>query len=183
MRRTLRSTIVALVSALGLMLGMAAPALAYDPVNIVHTERIQVGPYGMTVGFSTWPLKAMQSLDFTFMPDGGIADKTGRLMEIRPGGGRSGRTEPLSRHPRKRDVWGLDVRSLPTAGDWTFAFTIEGPAGQGTGELRGLKVMDQPGPPLGLSWGISTIPLFGLIALIVVAWRRTRKAVTAAAPA
>ncbi|TCO48150.1 hypothetical protein [Actinocrispum wychmicini] len=169
----MRRTVLALLSALGLMLGAAAPALAYDPVNIVHTERVQVGPYGMTVGFSTWPVKAMQSLDFTFMPDDGIDGKSGYLSMST--GERSGRGQPLARHPRKRDVWGLDVRSLPSAGDWTFKFTIDGPAGQATGQLTGLKVMDQPGPPLGLSWAISTIPLFGLIALIVVAWRRTRR--------
>jgi hypothetical protein len=29
---------------------------------------------------------------------------------------------------------------------------------------------------MGLSWAISTIPLFGLIAFIVIAWRRTRTA-------
>jgi hypothetical protein len=171
----MRKAVVALVSALGLMLGTAAPALAYDPVNIVHTERIQAGPYGITVGFSAWPVKAMQSLDFTFAPDGGIADKSGRLSTFNTSTGRSGRSEPLARHPRKRDVWGLDVRSLPAAGDWTMRFVVEGPAGEGTGELTALKVMQQPGPPLGLSWGISTLPLFGLIALIVVAWRRTRK--------
>ena len=38
--------------------------------------------------------------------------------------------------------------------------------------------LEQPGPPMGLSWAISTIPLFGLIALIVIAWRRTRPAGT-----
>jgi hypothetical protein len=159
------------------MLGMAAQALAYEPVNIVHTERVQAGPYGITVGFSTWPIKAMQSLDFTFAPDGGIADKSGTLTMINIGNGQSHRGEPLARHPRKRDVWGLDVRSLRAAGDWTFRFVVNGPAGQGTGELTGLKVMAQPGPPLGLSWGISTLPLFGLVVLIMVAWRRTRKAV------
>ena len=179
----MRRTVVALLSAVGLMLGMAAPALAYDPVNIVHTERVQVGPYGMTVGFSTWPVKAMQSLDFTFMPDGGIDGKSGRLVEVNPNAGQGNRGEPLARHPRKRDVWGLDVRSLPAPGDWTLRFTINGPAGQGTGELRGLQVMDQPGPPLGLSWAISTLPLFGLIALIVVAWRRTRRPAGVPVPA
>jgi hypothetical protein len=172
----MRRTVVALLSAVGLMLGMAAPALAYDPVNIVHTERVQVGPYGMTVGFSTWPVKAMQSLDFTFMPDDGIDGKSGRVVVVN---GKSSRGEPLARHPRKREVWGLDVRSLPVPGDWTFRFTING----ATGELSGVHVLDQPGPPLGLSWGISTLPLFGLIALIVVAWRRTRKPAGVAVPA
>jgi hypothetical protein len=176
----MRRTVLALVGALTLLFGTAAPALAYDPVNIVHTEHVQVGPYGMTVGFSTWPLRATQSLDFTFTPDGGIDGKSGRLT-MSNGGQQRGRGQVLVRHPRKREVWGLDVRSLPNAGDWTFKFGLDGPAGHGEGQLAGLKVLEQPGPPMGLSWAISTIPLFGLVALIVVAWRRTRR--PAAVPA
>ncbi|SMD23407.1 hypothetical protein [Kibdelosporangium aridum] len=170
----MRKTLLGMLATGSLLFGLAAPASAYDPVNIVHTEKVQAGPYNVTVGFSTWPLKALQSLDFTFAPDGGIADKGGRVV-LSLGDERMG--DPLARHPRKREVWGLDVFSLPEPGDWTMRFTIEGPAGTGTGELRNLKVMEQPGPPMGLSWAISTIPLFGLIALIVVAWRRTRRPV------
>jgi len=165
---------MALAAVAVLLFGSAAPADAYEPVNIVHTERVQAGPYGLTVGFSTWPLRAMQSLDFTFIPDGGIEDKTGTLTTVNPQGGSSPRAQQLVRHPRKREVWGLDVRSLKAPGDWTFRFTVTGPAGSGTGELRGLNVLEQPGPPMGVSWGISTLPLIGLVALIVVAWRRTR---------
>ncbi|MET0237386.1 MAG: hypothetical protein ABW224_22240 [Kibdelosporangium sp.] len=167
----MRKTLLGLLGTIGLLLGLAAPASAYDPVNVVHTEKVQAGPYTMTIGFSTWPLKAMQSLDFTFAPDDGIAGKSGLLTMTQ---GRSGRSEPLARHPRKREVWGLDIRSLPEPGAWTLRFQVEGPAGVGTGELKNLQVMEQPGPPMGLSWAVSTIPLFGLIALIVVAWRRTR---------
>ncbi|ONI79270.1 hypothetical protein ALI144C_25930 [Actinosynnema sp. ALI-1.44] len=170
----MRRSVWGLLAAIGLLLGLAAPASAYEPVNVVHTEKVVAGPYTVTVGFSTWPLKAMQSLDFTFAPDDGIAGKQGNvIMSL----GRQRQGEPLARHPRKRDVWGLDVRSLPEPGDWTVRFNIEGPKGTGTGELRDLKVMEQPGPPMGLSWAISTIPLFGLIALIVIAWRRTRRPV------
>ncbi|WP_072474969.1 hypothetical protein [Amycolatopsis australiensis] len=168
-----RRIVLALAAVAGLLFATAAPADAYEPVNIVHTEHVQAGPYGLTVGFSTWPLKAMQSLDFTFIPDGGIADKSGTLTMLGPGGAQR-RTQPLVRHPRKREVWGLDVRSLPRAGDWTFVFTVNGPAGSGTGQLRALPVQEQPGPPMGLSWAISTLPLIGLVVLVVVAWRRTR---------
>ncbi|MBP2331055.1 hypothetical protein JOF56_011440 [Kibdelosporangium banguiense] len=167
----MRKTLLGLLGTIGLLLGLAAPASAYDPVNVVHTEQVQAGPYKMTIGFSTWPLKAMQSLDFTFTPDDGIASKAGMLtMSL----GDYVMDEPLARHPRKREVWGLDIRSLPEPGEWTLRFDVEGPAGVGTGELKNLQVMQQPGPPMGLSWAVSTIPLFGLIALIVVAWRRTR---------
>ena len=44
-------------------------------------------------------------------------------------------------HPRKRDVWGLDVRSLNTQGNWTFRFSIDGPQGHGVGELSNLTVL------------------------------------------
>jgi hypothetical protein len=169
----MRRTVLALFGTIGLLLGLAGPAAAYDPVNIVHTERVQAGPYSMTIGFSTWPVKALQSLDFTFAPDDGIAGKSGSMQMIHTAtGDRDG--EPLARHPRKREVWGLDIRSLPYEGDWTLRFGVDGPAGRGVGEMR-LQVQEQPGPPMGLSWAISTIPLWGLIALIVVAWRRTSR--------
>ncbi|AYF79397.1 hypothetical protein D7D52_26140 [Nocardia yunnanensis] len=153
----------------------AGTAAAYEPVNIVHTEHVQAGPYSLTVGFSQWPLRAMQSLDFTFIPDGGIADKSGTLTEIQPNG-KVRREGPLSRHPRKREDWGLDVRSLDQQGDWTFRFTIDGPQGRGQGDLTSLPVLKQPGPPLGISWAVSSIPLLGLIVFLSYAWRRTRPA-------
>jgi hypothetical protein len=170
----MRKTLLGLLGTAALLLGLAAPALAFEPVNVVHTEKVQAGPYDLTVGFSTWPLKAMQSLDFTFAPEGGVADKKGTLTMLH--GQKLVDDEPLARHPRKREVWGLDVRALPEQGTWTFKFDLDGPAGPATGELKNLQVMDQPGPPMGLSWAISTIPLFGLIAFIVIAWRRTRTA-------
>lgn len=168
----MRKTLLGLLGTCFLLLGLASPALAFEPVNVVHTEKVQAGPYNLTVGFSTWPVKAMQSLDFTFAPEDGIAGKKGALTMV-PAHGEPDDT-PLARHPRKRDVWGLDIHALPEPGTWTFRFDISGPAGPASGELRNLQVMEQPGPPMGLSWAISTIPLFGLIGLIVVAWRRTR---------
>jgi hypothetical protein len=74
----------------------AAPAMAYEPVNIVHTEHVQAGPYDLTVGFSTWPLRAMQSLDFTFAPDGGLDGKTGTFMRTGPSGSHTRAAPPLA---------------------------------------------------------------------------------------
>ncbi|GAB2518431.1 hypothetical protein [Nocardia heshunensis] len=159
---------------LALSMTGAGTASAYQPVNIVHTEHVQAGPYSLTIGFSQWPLRAMQSLDFTFIPDGGIDDKSGTLSEIQPNG-KLRHQEPLSRHPRKREDWGLDVRSLDQQGAWTFRFAIDGPQGHGEGDLTNLTVLEQPGPPLGISWAVSSIPLIGLIVFLAYAWRRTRK--------
>ncbi|MGO4613910.1 hypothetical protein AB4305_07015 [Nocardia sp. 2YAB30] len=169
--RRLAFTVLAMVT---LSLVAIAPASAYAPVDIVHTERVQAGPYGITVGFSTWPIRAMKSLDFTFMPDAGIAEKSGTLRLTGPGIKPGRRVRPLVRHPRKRDSWGLDVKALDDPGVYTFTFAIDGPLGHGEGTLGNVEVLDQPGPPLPLSWTIGTLPLLGLVVFLAVAWRRTR---------
>lgn len=167
--RALAMTVLAVVT-LGAL--TATPASAYAPVNIVHTERVQVGPYGMTIGFSVWPVHAMQSMDFTFIPDGGIQGKSGGLLLDGPN---VQRILPLVRHPRRRDVWGLDTTSLDTQGQWRLGFLINGPQGRGQGILtKPFTVLKQPGPPLPLSWSITTIPLLFLIGFIAVAWWRMR---------
>jgi hypothetical protein len=170
MRRILLPLVVAAV----LALCGATPALAYAPVDIVHTEQVQAGPYTITVGFSTWPIRAMRSLDFTFTPNGGIADKSGALLLQGPGFRLGKRGAPLVRHPRKLDTWGLDTQALNTPGTYTFGFIINGPQGQGEGTLNGVTVLSQPGPPLPLSWAVGSLPFGALLAFLVIVWRRTR---------
>lgn len=169
MKRIL-STLLAVAA---LLLASAAPASAYEPVTIVHTERVEAGPYGITVGFSRWPIRAMQSLDFTFAIDGGHDGKSGVVEASLPDGSATQQWN-LARHPRKLEVWGLDIQSLPADGPWTFRFTIDGPAGPGQGELTGIPVLTQPGPPLALSWSAAGLPMLGLLAFLAIAWRRTR---------
>jgi hypothetical protein len=165
--------VTVLLAAAAVSLAGAAPAAAYAPVNIVHTEHVQVGPYPVTVGFSTWPLRAMQSLDFTFIPDGGIAGKSGTLTQTGPGIEPGDEHTPLVRHPRQLDAWGLDVVALNAAGTYAFEFIIDGPQGQGRATLP-LTVLDQPGPPLLLSWTIGSLPFIALIVFLSLAWHRTR---------
>ncbi|WP_033338585.1 hypothetical protein [Catenuloplanes japonicus] len=171
-----RAVVAALAAGVLLLVATPSPAQAYEPVEVVHTERVQAGPYAMTVGFSRWPIRAMQSLDFSFIPDDGLDGKTGTLERVGPGFKVDDRVVDLARHPRKREVWGLDIAALPQATPYTFRFTIDGPAGRGVGELRDIPVVAQPGPPLALSWSIAVLPLLGFIAFMVVAWRRVRPA-------
>jgi hypothetical protein len=168
-----RLAVTAIVST-GLALAGAAPALAYPPVDIVHTEHVQAGPYGVTLGFSTWPIRAMQSLDFTFVPDGGIAGKSGTLLVDGPGVKADEHVTPFVRHPRKLDSWGLDVQSFSAPGAYSFGFAIDGPQGHGEGTLHGVTILGQPGPPLALSWTVGSLPFLGLVVFFVIAWRRTQ---------
>lgn len=170
----MRRLLVLLLTIGTLVLTTATPAAAFEPVTIVHTERVQVGPYGMTVGFSRWPIRAMQSLDFTFDPDGGHAGKTGSVDAALPDGS-AAESWPLARHPRKLDVWGLDIQALPADGPWTFHITVDGPAGRGEGSLTGIPVLEQPGPPLALSWFVAGLPVLAMLGFVTIAWRRTRQ--------
>ncbi|QIS11634.1 hypothetical protein [Nocardia arthritidis] len=159
----------------------ATPASAVTPVTVVHTEHVKAGPYDVTLGFSVWPLRAMKSLDFTFTPDGGIAGKSGKLVLDGPGFKGGHEVEPLVRHPRERDDWGLDVRAFDAPGTYRIGFEIDGPAGHGAGALENLTVLDQPGPPIAASWVVCALPVLGLIALFAIAWRRVRPGRMAAA--
>jgi hypothetical protein len=160
---------------IGLVVGLAAPAQAattqdYAPVQILHQERLAVGPYELTVGFSAWPVRARQSLDFTFEPTGGIDRFAGTLAVVSPTGEADDLRRPpgvagLPRHPRQPDVWGLDVFALDEPGDWTFTFGLDGPQGPATATMT-VPVLEQPGPPVGLSWLISTVPLFLIVGLL-----------------
>lgn len=173
-----RAMVAMLCAVAALSIG-AAPAAAADPLDyVVHTEHVQVGPYPVTVGFTVWPLRAMQSLDFVFEPDGGIAGKSGTITAIAPDGRKD--AHRLSRHPRNRSVWGLDVQSLDSSGTWTLRFTIDGPQGKGTGDLT-VDVLKQPGPPLPLSWIIGLIPLTLALAFFAVVWIRTGRRTNAEA--
>lgn len=166
----LRAIVAILCTVAALAVGVA-PAAAAEPVDyVVHTEHVLVGPYLITVGFTVWPLRAMQSLDFTFQPDGGIAGKSGTLSTIAPDGRED--ADRLSRHPRNREVWGLDVESLDSSGTWTLRFTIDGPQGEGTGDLT-VDVLKQPGPPLTLSWLVGLTPLALTLVFFAVVWFRT----------
>ncbi|OLT00347.1 hypothetical protein BJF90_35810 [Pseudonocardia sp. CNS-004] len=171
------------LAVIGLLLGVAAPAHAatsqsYPPVDVVHSERVAVGPYELTVGFSEWPVRARQSLDFTFEPTGGIDQADGTLVAVSPTGEEEPLRRPdgvhgLPRHPRQPDVWGLDVLALDEPGDWTLTFGIDGAHGTGTATMT-LPVLEQPGPPLGLSWLVSTGPLIVILGILVAAARRGR---------
>jgi hypothetical protein len=166
----LRAMVAMLCTVVALSIGMA-PTAAADPLDyVVHTEHVQVGPYPVTVGFTVWPLRAMQSLDFTFEPDGGIAGKSGTITTIAPDDREE--SDRLSRHPRNRDVWGLDVESLDSSGIWTMRFTIDGPQGEATSDLS-VDVLKQPGPPLALSWLVGLTPLALTLVFLAVVWIRT----------
>ncbi|SDJ05477.1 hypothetical protein [Nonomuraea jiangxiensis] len=167
------------------LLTLAGPAAAAPlPGEIVHTETVSMSDgTPITVGFTEWPIRALQSLDFTFQPAGGIGGRTGLVTTVSPSGDRRGlkgivlqrRDDAivLPRHPRAAQVWGLDVVSLPEEGTWRFEFAVENAGGTSTGVLP-IQAIEQPGPPLGLSWTVALAPWAPVVALVAVGWIRTR---------
>jgi hypothetical protein len=166
--------LIRLVSILGIVLvslGATAPtAVAHEAIP--YQEEIMVGPYPMVVWVSDWPIAAERSVDFTFSPEGGIADKTAEFRLIMPDG-EVYRDRPLPRHPRNRSVWGIDLIALPTEGPWLLELTVSGPEGTGHGTFGPMHLIKAPGPPPAVSWAIGLLPpLLLLTGLAVAAWRR-----------
>ncbi|GAA3845257.1 hypothetical protein GCM10022243_09470 [Saccharothrix violaceirubra] len=150
-----------------------------EALTLVHAERVPLGAGILTASFSAWPIRAGRSLDFTFEPDGGIDGHTGALRAIAPSGeahalgivGLDGNVDmKLPRHPRARDVWGLDVVALPEEGLWRFEFTVDGAA---TATMP-VPVGPAPGPPPAVSWAVGMAPW--AVALVVLSrrWWRVR---------
>lgn len=181
---------------LTVLLTAAGPAVAAAPPlpgEIVHTETVRMSDQStMTVSFTKWPIRALQSLDFTFEPAGGIEGRTGLVTTVSPSGDRRGLqgivlerrgdSIVLPRHPRARQVWGLDVVSLPEEGTWRFEFAVEGRGGTSTGVLP-IRAIEQPGPPLALSWTVALTPWAPVAVLVAVGWGRTRRIRKSAPPA
>jgi hypothetical protein len=181
-RITLRALAVAAVWLCGTA-ATTSPAQAADPLQIVHREKVVAGPYELTVGFSRWPLKEGRSFDLTVDPAGGIAGKSGTISVITPSG-KAAETQgyaydevSLSRHPRQRQSWGMDVVSFlgtGSGGRWSLEFAVDGPQGKGQGRLAALPFEPLPGPPQTLSWLMSTIPTLLIGLTIGLGWRRLR---------
>ncbi|GAA1621567.1 hypothetical protein GCM10009733_017670 [Nonomuraea maheshkhaliensis] len=180
----MRRVITAVLAAGAVVLTGTGPAVAAPlPGEIVHSETVRMSDQSaITVSFTEWPIHALQSLDFTFEPTGGIDGRTGLVTTVSPSGNRRGLKGivlqrrgdniVLPRHPRARQVWGLDVVSLPEEGTWRFEFAVEGPGGTSTGVLP-IPAIEQPGPPLALSWTVALTPWAPVALLVTMGWRRT----------
>lgn len=166
--------LIRLVPVLGILilsLGTTAPA-AVAHEAIPYQEEIMMGPYPMEVWVSDWPIAAERSVDFTFNPEGGIADKSAEIRFLMPDG-EVYFDRPLPRHPRNRSVWGIDLIALPVEGPWLIELTVTGPEGTGHGTFGPMNLIEAPGPPPALSWAIGLAPpLLLLTGLGVAAWRR-----------
>lgn len=177
MRRR-RIPLVALLAALLVLLTPGAAAAQaqqreYTGVPVAHRERVQVGPYALTVGVSDWPMRSQRSVNILFTPDGGIQGRHGTVTLVAPSGRELERE--LVRHPRVPTVWGLDIIALPEEGRWLWRLDIRGPDGRGTGSLA-VTLAARPGPPAAVGWIPAGLVAAALTALLATAWRRAAPA-------
>ena len=163
---------------IALIITLATFALAQHPVTLAHTEKVQVGPYNVTVGFSRWPVQADRSFDLIFDVEGGIEGKEGTVTLVAP---TLRDTDDffnypfsLSRFARDRNVWGFDVIAFPEQGQWQYKFVIDGSQGRGEGSLDVVFLERPPFLPSIVNWSLGFIPFIALIVLIIVSWLRVQ---------
>jgi hypothetical protein len=148
-------------------------SVGFAEENIQHRENLKVGPYKLEVGFSQWSVRAERSLDITFSPQDGIVGKSGTIKYTSPSGEKSPEIE-LVRFPKNRNIWGLDLTTLPKKGTWNLEFKIIGAQGTGVGNFK-LNVLERPaGPSVALTQPLGLIPILAVIILATRAWLRVK---------
>lgn len=148
-----------------LLIYTSAEAHVVGSFTPVYTEQIQAGPYTLIVGFNEYPIKAQKSLLVTIYASGGISDKTGSYTLVPEGEKPAGNSlhGSLLSYPGVPDAWVLQLEGIPKQGEWTWEFTVNGPDGQGIGNLEHFQVTPPPKIPKWFGWLIGIFPLYGLI--------------------
>jgi hypothetical protein len=157
----------------GLVVALMSFATASAQEVVKHRENVKVGPYSLEVQFSEFPVRAERSLDFLFVPTGGIADKIGAVKMTSAGSKRVIESN-LVRFTKNRNIWGFDLLSIPEKGTWNLEFKIKGNQGTGFGNLK-LEVLERPaGPSVALTQPLGLIPILAVFVLAARAWIRVR---------
>jgi hypothetical protein len=159
---------------------LLSQSFAQPPIEIIHTEKLQAGPYQLEIGFSRWPVQAGRSLDIVFSVEGGVEDKIGTLTLVTANPQTLNRQKktnqpfPLERHPRMREAWGLDEFAFPSDGQWTFDIAVDGPQGEGKGSLAVMLLEPPKFLPHPVNWVIAFLPLIALLVITVMVWQRDK---------
>jgi hypothetical protein len=163
--------VVALVALLVEMgLSLAATLHGSTPARVVH---VKAGPYPLTVSLYTYPANAGFALPFAVAPQ---QPQTGPLtidVTSFPGKGVDATPIHTSLSPDANVRNGVQgTAEITVQGPWSLQVSVDGPAGHATVAVP-LEATAPPPVPQWLGWTIGLIPLFGLLAFLLI--QRSRK--------
>jgi hypothetical protein len=163
--------VVALLALLVEMgLSLAATMHGSTPVRVVH---VNAGPYPLTVSLYTYPANAGFALPFAIVPQ---QPQTGALtIEATSIPDKDVDATPVhaSLSPDANVRNGVQgTAEITVQGSWLLQVSVDGPEGHGTVAVP-VEAMAPPPMPQWLGWTIGFIPLFGLLAFLLI--QRSRK--------
>ncbi|MDB4898066.1 MAG: hypothetical protein JWN15_4328 [Firmicutes bacterium] len=175
MLRKLAPTLFALM----LLVAVPSAALAHNSPGwtMVHTEKVQAGPYTLYIENNEWPVLAQKATPYHVEADGGIANLTVKYRWV-PGPAITAKpvTGQLHTDPGVKDAFYLLRSGVPVAGAWHWEFEVDGPKGHATGRSEDFMAGPPPAFPMWLGWLVGFYPVYGLIWFIFREGARRRRA-------
>ncbi|MBA3824927.1 MAG: hypothetical protein H0X24_13660 [Ktedonobacterales bacterium] len=155
--------LIVLVTEIGL--SVAATQHSATPAQVVSGN---AGPYPLTLSLYTAPAHAGFALPFAIAPQPGTSTALTYSVASVPGPGLHATEIRGSLTPDPQVAGGVQgTVEITVQGQWYLHIVVDGPAGQGVVDYP-VTATAPPPIPLWLGWLIGYIPLYGIVAFLII---------------
>ncbi len=161
-----------LILIIELVLALAATMHGSTPARV---ERVQAGPYPLTVSLYTDPANAGFALPFAIAPQQPQSGVLTFDVTSVPGTGVDATPVHASiTHDSNIRNGVQGAAEITVRGEWNLLISVDGPQGHAEASVP-VTATAPPAIPLWLGWSIGLIPLYGLLAFLLLQRGREQK--------
>lgn len=152
-------------------IGFALTATMHGPTP-ARVVQVQAGAYPLTVSLYKDPADAGFALPFAIAPQGPIAGTLTYNVSSEPGSDVDATPVRATLSPDAAVPNGVQgAAEITVQGDWDLQIVVDGPSGQGSAYVR-IRAEAPPPIPVWAGWLIGLIPLYALLAFVLLQRRR-----------
>lgn len=165
------------VVALGVLLVEIGLSIAATQHGDTPAKTVQgnVGPYALTLNLYTYPAHAGFALPFAIAPQSSTTTQLTYDVTSVPGPGLHATAIHGSVTPDPHVAGGVQgTVEITVQGQWYLHIVVNGPSGEGEVYVP-VTATAPPAIPIWVGWSIGFIPLYGLIAFLVIQRNQNRR--------
>ncbi|HKD76950.1 MAG TPA: hypothetical protein VKB76_15700 [Ktedonobacterales bacterium] len=148
-------------------IGLSVAATQHGAVP-ARVDTAQAGPYSLKVSLYTDPAHAGFALPFAIAPQPGTSTALTYTVTSVPGPGMKATQIHGSVTPDPQVKGGVQgTVEITVQGQWYLSIVVEGPSGEGALDYP-VTATAPPPIPLWLGWLIGFIPIYGIVAFLII---------------